>query len=395
MKKAITFTLLASLVGVSSLVSAEIKVAKSTSLAKVGFDTPLWQSAKEQSIVFYPQTTIEMNDADVMKLNADNKAKNVRIKALSDGESIAFLLKWSDTTRSVQEGYSTTAYGDGFAVQFPTTLDKLPYIGMGSDGRSVIVHLQKATGKTYEPNGKGDIYHQVNASNQNLFEAGHKKYKEEVNAIAQDDYQRVYIAEGFRSMSQIRDHSEESIMEMKYDKGFWQGLLVRKLKSEHLDISGGNFPVAFAIWDGEKKNRDGMKLLTPWVEMKMEGKTTQTLASLVETNGGDVKNGESVMMENCAACHQYKAVKNAPNYMAPNLSNIGGYSNESYLVESIVEPNAVVVAGYNTTAHPSFPWYSVDKGVRSSTMPPFAHLDEKSLKDLVAYLKTLKAEVEK
>lgn len=171
--------------------------------------------------------------------------------------------------------------------------------------------------------------------------------------------------------------------------------MVRKLKSDHVDLTSGNFPVAFAIWDGQKKNRDGMKLLTPWVEVKMEGKTTQTLASLIETSGGDVKNGESVMMENCAACHQYKAVKNAPNYMAPNLSNIGGYSNESYLVESIIDPNAVVVAGYNTTAHPSFPWYSVDKGVRSSTMPPFSHLDEKSLKDLVAYLKTLKAEVEK
>jgi len=53
----------------------------------------------------------------------------------------------------------------------------------------------------------------------------------------------------------------------------------------------------------------------------------------------------------------------------------------------------VVVPGYNTTAHPNFPWYTVEKGVRSSTMPSFSHLDEKSLKDLVAYLKTLKVEV--
>lgn len=370
-----------------------LMVSKGVNLAKIGLDAKAWESAKAQTIAFYPQSTIEMNDADVMKLNADNKAKNVSIKTLSDGENIAFLLKWQDGTKSVQEGYSSTAYGDGFAVQLPTVLDKLPYIGMGSEGRAVVVHLQKATGKTYEPNGNKDVYHQVGSSNQNAFEANLKKYKDEVAQAGSSDYQRVYLSEGFRSMTQIRDNSEESMMEMKYDKGFWTGVIVRKLKSTNVDLSSGNFPVAFAIWDGEKKNRDGMKLLSPWVEVKVQN--GKNLAILAETKEGDVKNGETVMMENCAACHQYKEVKNAPNYMAPNLSNIGGYANESYLIESIIDPSAVVVPGYNTTAHPNFPWYTVDKEVRSSTMPPFSHLDAKSLKDVVAYLKTLKVEVSK
>lgn len=387
-------TIILSLGMVGSLIASEaLMVGKGSNLAKIGLDAKAWEGVKAQNIAFYPQSTIEMSDADVMKLNADNKAKNVSIKSLSDGENIAFLLKWQDGTKSVQEGYSSTAYGDGFAAQFPTVLDKLPYIGMGSDGRAVVVHLQKATGKTYEPNGNKDVFHQVNSSNQNAFEANLKKYKDEVAQAGNADYQRVYLAEGFRSMTQIRDNSEESMMEMKYDKGFWTGIIVRKLKSANLDLSSGNFPVAFAVWDGEKKNRDGMKLLSPWVEVKVQN--GKSLATLMETKEGDVKNGETVMLENCSACHQYKEVKNAPNYMAPNLSNIGGYANESYLIESIIDPSAVVVPGYNTTAHPNFPWYTVDKGVRSSTMPPFSHLDAKSLKDLVAYLKTLKVEVSK
>ena len=387
-------TIILSLGMVGSLMASEaLLVGKGVNLAKIGLDAKAWEGAKAQNIAFYPQTTIEMNDADVMKLNAENKAKNVSIKSLSDGENIAFLLKWQDGTKSVQEGYSSTAYGDGFAVQFPTALDKLPYIGMGSDGRAVVVHLQKATGKTYEPNGNKDVYHQVNSSNQNAFEANLKKYKDEVAQAGSGDYQRVYLSEGFRSMTQLRDSSEESMMEMKYDKGFWTGVIVRKLKSTNVDLSSGNFPVAFALWDGEKKNRDGMKLLSPWVEVKVQN--GKSLATLSETKEGDVKNGEAVMLENCAACHQYKEVKTAPNYMAPNLSNIGGYANESYLIESIIDPSAVVVPGYNTAAHPNFPWYTVDKGVRSSTMPPFSHLDAKSLKDLVAYLKTLKVEVSK
>ena len=386
-----SLTLSLALLGASSVMAQSLEVLHvKEDISKVGFNSALWQKAKAGTVEAYPQTTIEMNDAKLMHENANNKAKKVRVKTIQNGEYVAFLVQWKDATKSIQEGYASDVYGDGFAVQLPTTLDKLPYIGMGSDGRAVIVHLQKATGKTYEPNNNQDVYHQLNSSNQNAFASDLTTYKANVGAQGNGDYQKVFIAEGFRSTTQIRDTSEASRMEMRYENGTWNGLLVRKLKSEHLDLSKGSFPVAFAFWDGSKKNRDGSKLLTSWV-----GVGAQKLISLDELSGGDIKNGETIMMENCAACHQYKAVKNAPNYMAPELSNIGGYSNASYLLESIVDPSAVVVPGYNTTAHPNFPWYSVDKGVRSSTMPPFSHLDEKSLKDLVAYLKTLKAEVEK
>ncbi len=386
-----SLTLSLALLGASSVMAQSLEVLHvKEDISKIGLNSALWQKAKAGTVEAYPQTTIEMNDAKLMHENANNKAKKVRVKTIQNGEYVAFLVQWKDATKSIQEGYASDVYGDGFAVQLPTTLDKLPYIGMGSDGRAVIVHLQKATGKTYEPNNNQDVYHQLNSSNQNAFAGDLATYKANVGAQGNGDYQKVFIAEGFRSTTQIRDTSEASRMEMRYENGTWNGLLVRKLKSEHLDLSKGSFPVAFAFWDGSKKNRDGSKLLTSWV-----GVGAQKLISLDELSGGDIKNGETIMMENCAACHQYKAVKNAPNYMAPELSNIGGYSNASYLLESIVDPSAVVVPGYNTTAHPNFPWYSVDKGVRSSTMPPFSHLDEKSLKDLVAYLKTLKAEVEK
>lgn len=391
MKPCKSLTAALALLGASSLMAQSLEVLHvKEDISKISFSSELWQKAKAGTVEAYPQTTIEMNDAKLVSENAQNKAKNVSVKTLQNGEYMAFLVQWKDATKNIQEGYASDVYGDGFAVQFPTVLDKLPYVGMGNDGRAVIVHLQKAAGKTFEPNNKNDVYHQINSSNQNAFASDLAKYKAHVDAQGSGDYQKVFIAEGFRSTTQIRDNSEPSIMEMKYENGRWSGLLVRKLKSEHLDLSKGSFPVAFALWDGGKKNRDGAKLLTSWV-----GVGAQKLPSLEEQKGGDVINGEKVMMENCAACHQYKAVKNAPNYMAPELSNIGGYANTSYLIESIVDPSAVVVPGYNTTAHPSFPWYTVEKGVRSSTMPPFGHLDEKSLKDLVAYLKTLKVEVEK
>lgn len=394
MKTLKTIMILVSLLGLNSLMAQSLNALQvKEDLTKVSLTSPLWQKAKVQSVEVYPQTTIEMNDAELVRANEANLAKVLHVKTLSDGKSVAFLLQWKDATKSLQTLDSTTAYSDGFAVQFSTVSDKLPYIGMGSVDRAVIVHLQKATGKVYEPNNGGDVYHQVNASNQNAFAKELTSYKNEVAKQGNGDYQRSFISEGFRSMTQIRDNSEPSLMEMKYDKGVWSALLVRPLKSEHLSLQG-SFPVAFAIWDGEKKNRDGAKLLSAWVGVSLDAKA-QTLVTLDEVKG-DASKGEKLMMENCSACHQYKAVKNAPNYMAPNLSNIGGYANASYLKESITEPSAVVVAGYNVNAHKNFLWYtSDDKGMRTSTMPPFAHLGEQSVNDLVAFIKTLKVEVEK
>ena len=360
---------------------------------KLGFSSALWNKAKAQEVMVYPQTTLSTNDADALHANAENKAKVLHVKVLKNDTKIAFLLQWRVATKSVQEGLSSTAYGDGFAVQFPMVADVLPYIGMGSEGRPVIVHLQKATGPVFEANNCGDIYHQMVASNQNVFEKDAKAYKADVAKEANHDYQRTFISEGFRSMTELKDNSEPSVMEMRYAKGIWTALFVRPLKSEHLNLEK-TFPMAFALWDGDAKNRDGVKRLSAWIGVNVDG--SHKALALLEEIKGDAKNGEKIVMENCATCHQYKTVKNAPNFMAPNLSNIGGYGNASYIKESILYPSAVVVPGYNANAHKNFLWYtSDDKGVRTSTMPPFEHLDEKSVNDIVAYLETLKVEVEK
>ena len=390
--KTISFLILAlALVWIQGAQAKPIEVLHvKEDIAKISITSPLWEKVKATTVEVYPQTTIEMNDAQLILENAQNKAKKISVKSINNGTYVAFLVRWKDATKSIQQDNSSTTYGDGFAIQFPTKMDKLPYIGMGSDQRAVIVHLEKATSKTYEPNNKGDVYHQVDAGNQNAFGSELKKYNDEVLRQSRADYQRVFISEGFRSMTQIRESKETSVMDMHYANGIWSGILVRPLKSEYVNLGSGSFPVAFALWDGSKKNRDGAKLLSPWV-----GVGAGAIASLAEPKGGDVANGEKVMMENCSACHQYKSVKNAPAYMAPELSNIGGYGNASYIRESIIAPSAVVVPGYNTAAHPNFQWYSVDKGVRTSTMPPYDYLDEKSLNDLIAYMQTLKAEVEK
>ncbi len=378
--------------GAMSLQAQTLSAFKSgEDVSKLALSSKLWDKIKSDTVIVYPQTTVIMNDKTANEVSANMSAKSLHVKSVCDGKNVAFLIEWSDTTKNVQERRDSNTYGDGFAVQFATTKGALPYIGMGSEGRAVIVHLQKVTGALYEPNNAQDVFHQVNVSNQNAFGKDAKAYQEAVAKQGNGDYQRTFIAEGFRSMTQIRDASESSVMEMNYAKGTWKALLIRPLQSTYLSLSGST-PVAFAVWDGALHHRDGLKRLSAWVELNLDG--NRMLNPAFAETIGDVKNGENVVMENCASCHQYKEVKNAPEFMAPNLSNIGGYGNDSYLKESIVEPNGVVVPGYNLNAHRNFAWYTLDdKGVRSSTMPPFSHLDEKSINDAVAFLKTLKAEV--
>ena len=396
--KQIRMALLAvAILGALSLSASEIIQAMKVpgNLGKIGVTSKAWLSAEYTDVMLYPQTTIVMNDQDANALNKGNLAKKVRIKALHDGHHIAFLVVWKDATHSVQEGISS-GYGDGFAVQLATHVEdvkKLPYIGMGSEGRPVLVHLKKATGVTYEPNGYNDVYHQVNVSNQNLYEAKADAYQKEVVKKAITEYQRVFVSEGFGGMTQIKDGSAEAKMEMIYQGGLWRGVLVRALKDEYLSIFQGALPLSVAVWDGEKKNRDGIKHLSGWIPVKLVGTSggEALIDELMVATNGNVKNGEKLVAENCAACHRYKGAEVAPEFMAPALYNIGGYATDAYLMESIVSPSAVVVPGFNKTAHKNYAWYNVgEKGERISTMPPYDWMDERSRQDIIAYLKTLK-----
>ena len=396
----ITSTALATALVATAAMAQDAIVAKKTTrdVNALTATSKAWDYVKGTTVNLYPQTTVQMNDAKANSLNKVVKGKAATVKAIYNDKAIAFMIEWPDGTRSIQNGYRSDTYADGFAVQLPVDYSdprKLPYIGMGSDGRPVVIHLQKAVQPIFEPNGKGDVGSQQNVLSKNLFDAAVGEYKEAQQKLAVADYQRSFVSEGFRSMTEIKDGSEAFDADMEYDKKAWKGTVIRPLKDAYLDLDKGAFPVAFAAWDGARMNRDGLKLLSTWIPVKLgDGKGGDALvAELTAAPAGDVENGRNLVMQNgCMGCH-YIPGMSQPGFMAPGLANIGGYSTDAYLKESMTDPNAVVVPGYNRNAHPNTPWYNVVDGKRQSTMPPYP-LDDKSLDDMVAYLKTLKAEVE-
>lgn len=365
----------------------------------------VWRGVGTTTVILYPQQTIKLNDAKANKLNAANLAKKVQVSAIYSSSAVAFRLVWSDSAQDTLSGIKSDVYGDGFAMQLPVAFSdpkKLPYIGMGSDGRPVVVSLMKAVTAHYEPNGKGDIEHQLSSSNTVLFGDELKAYKAKVASTGNVPYIKSFISEGFRSMTEVKDGSAKLGMKMSYNSKTkqWTGVVAKSLNDGTASLAGhGALPVSFAIWDGGKLNRGGVKNLSSWVAVKLQGKggDDALVRELTAAPSGNATVGKTQVEAMCASCHTLSDAKKAANpYMGPNLKDIGGYSTNAYLAESIKDPSAVVVPGYNKNAHKNSPWYNVDPktGKRTSTMPPMM-TDDKMINDAVAYLKTLKAGVEK
>lgn len=392
--------LLTSILSLGVVASAALAAEPAINAVKVANvnDAAAWSKAKFETITLYPQTAIEFNDKKANELTANAKAKKAQVAAIHDGKNIALMVKWADGTKDIQSGLTSTNYADGFAVQFAGATKKpqpLPYIGMGSAGRPVVVHLQKATEKVYEPNGNKDVAHQINRQQTGVFGKELAEFDAKVAALADTDYERVFVGEGFRSLTEIKDGSVQSNASMAHGANGWTGTLIRPLKDAYVNLNG-TVPVSVAVWDGSKMGRNGLKNLSSWVAINLEGqKPNKALVAELTTDpkGDAAKGKEAAMMNGCNGCHQVEAT-DAKSFMGPALYNVGGYSTAAYLRESLLKPSAVVVPGYNRNAHANTPWYNIENGKRVSTMTEFSFLDEATINDIVAYLKSLKAEVE-
>ncbi len=140
--------------------------------------------------------------------------------------------------------------------------------------------------------------------------------------------------------------------------------------------------------------------------------------------GGDAKKGEDIFMNHiaaqCVRCHNYTSGKGST--IGPNLKSIGAQKDRAYILESIVNPQAVIAPGYGTISLTLKNGDTVAGQFRKetkteieirdaenkpikvpvdqvkertpvvSTMPPmFALLKKGEIRDVVAYLASLKA----
>ncbi|SFV64726.1 gamma-subunit of ethylbenzene dehydrogenase [hydrothermal vent metagenome] len=333
------------------------RVSDDVNLSNIKYDDDVWRYAKDIKVTLYPQTTLLMNDKRANRLQLNSSAKIARVSSLYNSSHISIKLKWRDVNRSISTLENSDRYDDAFAIEIPVDYanpKKLPYIGMGSKGRAVEVYYS-STSHTRD---------------------------------------RAFVAEGFRESIGTIDSSEFN-MSISYDGNIsWRGVLTRAMRDDYVDLNKSSvFPLSFAIWRGDRLGRAELKLISGWTPLKLQKKRgDETLISeLSYTPKGSIKIGREIAQDKCSSCHILENNSTTIRYIAPNLSNIGGYATKEYIRESISDPDEVIVDGYSPKAYPKFLWYNVDEnGTRHSNMPSVV-LDKDSTKHLLRYLMSLKS----
>jgi DMSO reductase family type II enzyme heme b subunit len=303
--------------------------------------SPNWLKQPATTVSVYPQTSVPPAAAPA-------GAATVKVRAQYSAKIIALHLEWTDDKPAKDRGIGQ--FADAAAVQWPLRYGSgvaLPYIGMGHRDTPVALWFWRGDGS--------------------------------VETLA---------AEGFGTLStQAPDGVKAKGV---WKDGTWRVVFVRthSAPGEHrVSIAPaklGLMPVAFATWNGESAERNGLKRLSAWQVLRFEkGKVDaayeKQLGEAAVT--GDAEHGKRLMSEKgCAGCHSFPANPEQP-HIGPDLTYAGGIHSASYLTESLLEPSRVVVPGKG--------YFMQQDGKKTSLMPPLAASDEE-LRDIVAFLKTLR-----
>jgi complex iron-sulfur molybdoenzyme family reductase subunit gamma len=374
---------------VTALLAALEKSGDLIIVKKTAGDIPLdskdeaWNAAERFDIPLVSQNS-------VLPRAPEFKRGKLTVRGLYNNHELGILLSWSDSTRDAQEAGSEF-FRDSVAVGFPMTYGMaipLPYIGMGNQGRPVNIWHWKASWQADVDHGfqGSDTQHpetirdQENISHLTGQEAGSPLAIQKRTTPVEN-----LLAEGFGTLTStpINNLAGRGV----WQDGTWSVVIKRKLAADSkvatdIAIKKGLLPVTFAVWDGAARERNGIKGLTRWRFLKFEGENPApaTLQALVWKSAGNAENGGRLVVEaGCMACHNLPGTP-AVKDIGPDLSNAGAIHHPDYLLESIKNPNAVIV---------NAPGY-VDPKTGVSTMPSYEGvLEEKDYRDIVEYLRTL------
>ena len=201
----------------------------------------------------------------------------VAVRAVHDGKRLALLCQWRDP---IVNGGAVRVqdFQDAVAVQFSMN-GNTPFLGMG-DAKNPVNIWQWKAGWQQEAEGARedvntvyasmhvDFYFQTNELHRTAEAAGnvmslpHKSPVEDANA------------RGFGTMTSQPMKSQNVQGKGIWRDGHWNVVFVRELKSRDEDdvkfTNGKPVPIAFAIWDGENRDRNGRKVISNWYQLTLE-----------------------------------------------------------------------------------------------------------------------------
>lgn len=203
---------------------------------------------------------------------------DLRVQAIHDGKTVAVRLSWADATRD-DRTVRPQDFEDMAAVQlFRGAVE--PFLGMGASDRSVDIWLWRASWTT-GTNKAGDLAAVYPNAAVDFYPL--EKEKEflpakavgNLNADSAAGFSGSNLqAKGFGTAT-MRPRANQAVKASgSWKDGHWTVVLRRPLAGGDdggLPLAAGDkVSIAFAIWDGAARDRNGQKLISIWHDLKLE-----------------------------------------------------------------------------------------------------------------------------
>lgn len=200
----------------------------------------------------------------------------VRVRAVHDGERVAILMSWEDATAawSVLRGEE---FADAVAVQF-SLVTPPPHFSMGSGAGRVNVWHWRAD-RQLDLARRRDLSSVYPAGAADTFPGGPRfnTAADAANLGAAPALQSAVqdlVAQGFGTLTARPASAQDVAGTGVWDSGIWRVVVHRTLRAKDKGgvsfAVGGVAPIALAVWNGDRGDRDGQKAVSTWYELEIE-----------------------------------------------------------------------------------------------------------------------------
>jgi mono/diheme cytochrome c family protein len=238
-----------------------------------------WKAAEQVGVVVSPLWWRDYDDPDL------------RVAALHDGQSLAVRLTWHDATKNAQ-AVRPQDFEDMAAVQLYKGSPE-PFLGMGMADKALDVWLWRAgwaakpgeaadvdttypnmavDGYPFERPGDGPRPHAADRQDPEFLtaHAAGNQLADPSRPLSAANLE----ARGFGTLTMRPRTSQAVTARGDWKDGRWTVVLRRPLdpgaKGGVVVAPGDGLSVAFALWDGAARDRNGQKLVSIWHDLRLE-----------------------------------------------------------------------------------------------------------------------------
>ncbi|MFQ5931149.1 MAG: ethylbenzene dehydrogenase-related protein [Nitrospiraceae bacterium] len=196
----------------------------------------------------------------------DPTARALVVRSVHNGKDIAFQFRWNDNTKN--DKLTPGVFRDGMALGLP--LGEAPaFFCMGQLDHYINIWHWKADWQT-------DIYRRADRAKEARKKRGRVRRFEVIprRASSVEDL----LGGGFSTLTTKRDQGRVQ-GDGFWKGGFWHVVIRRPLANKDPENEARLEPgrlqaVAFAVWNGENKERNGQKAVAPWFQLLIDPVTS-------------------------------------------------------------------------------------------------------------------------